>query len=271
MPSAADSKEWGDHEPRGLAALGIGLTRGRIVRGALRRYVGNAISSMQPCFDVTVDGLKMRCVARDNPTEWGLTMIGARQDYNGRNLILSGLKPGSVFVDIGANCGAYTLFAARSVGTSGSVVAIEPMPEMIARLRFNVRINQFANVQIFETAVGPQDGTATLYVDEVRRGHSSLSSLEGAIQTTVPITPLSAIIAQAGVDRIDALKIDIEGYEDRALLPYIAATERQLWPKRIYMETDWSQRWERDCIAELIAAGYRKAWVGRGDILLERV
>jgi len=267
MSSIAGAEGWGRHRPHGLAALGIGLTRHRIVRGALRRLVGNTVSRMQPCFDVVVDGFKMRCAAFDNPTEWGLVFIGARQDVRGRDVILSGLAPGDVFVDIGANCGAFTLFAARMLGQSGRVVAIEPMPEMIQRLRFNVTANALPNVQIFETAVGRQPGSATLYVDELRRGHSSMSAVEGT-PTTVPVDTLQSIITQAGVDRIDALKIDIEGYEDRALLPYIASAERALWPKRIFMETTWSNRWETDCVAKLLSSGYRQAWRDRGDILL---
>jgi len=269
MPAIQRSQDWGRCKPRGLAAVGIGLTRRRLVRGALRRLVGNAVSGMQPCFDVEIDGLKMRCMARDNYTEWGLVFTGARQDCSGRDTILSALAPGDVFVDVGANCGAYSLFAARRVGATGCVLAIEPMPEMIARLRFNVRANGFANVQIFETAIGPEAGSATLFVDTARRGHSSLIALDGATSTTVPVAPLLSIVTQARIDRIDALKIDVEGYEDRALLPFIADAERRLWPQRIFMEITWQSRWQTDCVSRLQAAGYRVAWQGRGDVLLQ--
>jgi FkbM family methyltransferase len=260
--------KWGVYVPRGMAAVGIALTRRRLVRGALRRYVGNAVNELQPCFDLMVDGLKMRCVGRDNPTEWGLIVNGARQDRAGRDLILSELGPGDVFVDIGANCGVFALFAARRVGPAGHVIAIEPMPEMIARLRFNVLSNGFTNVQVVETAIGPTEGSATLFVDERQRGHSSFIALQGSTRTSVPVMTLSSVIAQAGVTRIDALKIDIEGFEDRALLPYIVQVDRRLWPRRIFMETTWAPRWETDCVARLLSFGYREAWRGRGDILL---
>ncbi len=272
MPAIGATHDWGHYKPRGLAAVGIGLTRHRVVRGALRRVVGGAVSGMQPCFDVEIEGLRMRCMARDNYTEWGLVFTGARQDRSGRDIILSELAPGDVFVDVGANCGTYSLFAARRVGAGGRVVAIEPMPEMIERLRFNVHANGFANIHIFETAVGPQEGSATLFVDEERRGHSSLADevgRDGAKRTTVPVTTLHAIVTQARLERIDALKIDIEGYEDRALVPFIKTAARNLWPRRLYMETTWRPRWEADCVAELVEAGYCIAWQGRGDVLLE--
>jgi FkbM family methyltransferase len=268
MPTIGESGTWGAFRPRGLAAVGIGLTRRRIVRGALRRLVGNAVSSLQPCFDVMIDDLKMRCVGHDNPTEWGLIVTGARQDRAGRAVILEGLAPGDVFVDIGANCGAFTLFAARRVGATGRVIAIEPMAEMVSRLSFNVRANDFTNVQIFETAVGPAEGRATLYVNEGQRGLSSMSGRAGGTQTTVPVATLHAIVMRAGVDRIDAMKIDIEGYEDRALLPYFTSTGRRLWPRRILMEITWSARWETDCLERLQSVGYVSDWRGHGDVLL---
>ena len=117
-------------------------------------------------------------------------------------------------------------------------------------------------------AVGPEAGTATLFIDEARRGLSSMEKLDGATPLQVPIATLLSVVERSGVSRVDALKIDIEGFEDRALLPFFSTAPRTLWPKRIYMETDWAARWERDCIACLLAAGYVEAWRGSGDILL---
>jgi len=266
--SGSGSEAWGTYRPQGAAAVAIHLTRNRIVRGAARRFVGNYLKDAQPYFDVEVDGMKMRCASRDNPTEWGLVFMGARQDHVGRDVIIARLRENDVFVDVGANCGAYSLFAARNVGPNGRVIAIEPMPEMLKRLRYNIAVNGFRNIEVVPTAVGPEAGTATLFVDEARRGLSSMEKLEGTTPLQVPVTTLLSVVNRSGIDRIDALKIDIEGFEDRALLPFIAAAPRALWPKRIYMETDWAARWERDCIAGLTAAGYSEAWRGRGDILL---
>ena len=259
---------WGTYRPRGLAATAIYLIRNRLVRGAGRRALGNSLKAAQPYFDIELEGMKMRCDARDNPTEWGLVFTGARQDSIGREVIIAPLQAGDVFVDIGANCGAYSLFAARQVGERGRVIAIEPMPEMLRRLRFNIGINALKNIDVVAKAVGPEPGIATLFVDEARRGHSSMVQLEGAAPLEVPIVTLKSVIEDAGLDRIDALKIDIEGFEDRALLPFIATAPRALWPKRIYMETDWASRWEQDCVASLLSAGYVEAWRRRGDILL---
>ena len=139
---------------------------------------------------------------------------------------------------------------------------------MLKRLRYNIAVNGYGNIEVVPTAVGPAAGTATLFVDEARRGLSSMEKLEASTPMQVPMATLLSVVERADVDRVDALEIDIEGFEDRALLPFLATAPRALWPKRIYMETDWAARWERDCIAGLITAGYVEAWRSRGDILL---
>ena len=116
------------------------------------------------------------------------------------------LKPGDVFVDVGANCGIFTTFAAKCVGPEGHVIAIEPIPEMIERLRFNIAANGFTNVSIFETAVGDQVGTVALHIDPRNRGKSSMAP--GAVGTSiqVSVTPLADVIVSAGVRRIELFK-----------------------------------------------------------------
>lgn len=79
-----------------------------------------------------------------------------RDDRTAINLITADLHPGDVFVDIGANCGLFTVFAGPKVGPTGKVLAIEPIPEMARRLKFHVAANAFGNVAVCEKAVGSQ-------------------------------------------------------------------------------------------------------------------
>ena len=150
------------------------------------------------------------------------------------DLITRDLQQGDVFVDIGANCGLFSVFAARKVGASGRVLAIEPLPQMLERLKFNIAANNFANVTVVETAVGAEAGSATIHVGTQQYGHSSIRQIDGYEAVQIPVAPLLAICQAAGVARIDALKIDIEGYEDRALVPFIntappCGQPRYLW------------------------------------------
>jgi hypothetical protein len=94
--------------------------------------------------------------------------------------------------------------------------------------------------------------------------------MEGYKPVSVPMMSLKSIVESAGVEKIDALKIDIEGHEDRVMLPFVASAPKEKWPKKIMMEILFANnRWEKDCIGKLIKAGYRQTWRHKKDILLE--
>jgi hypothetical protein len=63
------------------------------------------------------------------------------------------------------------------------------------------------------------------------------------------------------------MKIDVEGYEDRVLIPFFDIAPRRLWPHRVLLERS-PHIWKSDCIAYMLARGYHTAWEGRGDSLL---
>jgi FkbM family methyltransferase len=269
LPSAPALKmdQWGYYRPTLPAALCITALRQRVARGAIKGPVRKLLARLGSQYDVEVDGLKLRCRVNDNYTE---QMALERNGHTNRiaiDMITADLKPGGVFVDVGANCGLFVVFAARKVGPSGRVIAIEPLPAMLARLRFNIAANCFTNVTVCPTAVGAQRGKATIHVSPRQYGHASLVATDGE-ELTVPVTPLQAIVESAGVRRIDALKIDIEGFEDRALLPFIRFAPRHLWPARIFMEVDHASRWQEDCLGGLLEVGYREHWRSGSDILL---
>lgn len=85
------------------------------------------------------------------------------------------LEPGSTFWDIGANIGFYTLLASRRVGAQGRVVAFEPTPATVARLRQHVTQNDCANVTVLPCALGHAPGEQTVYaLDHANHGMNSL-------------------------------------------------------------------------------------------------
>jgi FkbM family methyltransferase len=259
--------QWGYYRPTFPAAICITALRQRIARGVVKGPVRKLLARLSSEYDVEVDGLKLRCRVNDNYTE---QMALERNGHTNRiaiDVITKDLKPGDVFVDVGANCGLFAVFAARKVGSTGRVIAIEPLPAMLERLRFNIAANGFTNVTVCPSAVGAQPGEATIHVSAKQYGHASLVGTDGE-ELTVPVAPLQAIVERAGVPRIDALKIDIEGFEDRALLPFIRGAPRQLWPARIFMEVDHASRWQEDCLAGLLQAGYSETWRSGSDILL---
>jgi FkbM family methyltransferase len=257
------------NEPARLSSLFGWAIRKRVLRGALRHLAERALSGIG--FDIEVEGIKLRCYLGDNATERDIFVRGLHAPKVGLMRVMEGIKAGDVFVDVGANSGIFTSFAAKRVGPTGRVIAIEPLPEMVERLRFNVAANGFANVAIFATAVGEETGLATLYIHPNNRGQSGMIPLSpGSMPVQVSVSTLASIVRSAELDRIDVLKIDIEGFEDRALLPFMANMPHSLWPHRIFMEIVHRPLWRRDCIGFLRDAGYSQIWQQNNDIALER-
>jgi FkbM family methyltransferase len=133
------------------------------------------------------------------------------------------LRPGDVFVDVGANAGIYTLFAAAAVGPTGRVIACEPSPREQARLRANLALNDFPQVDVITMALGEAPGTATLRLAErYLAGHNSMFlTPPGPVEeASIAVTTLDRILASS--PRCDCVKIDVEGAE---LLALRGATE----------------------------------------------
>jgi len=191
--------------------------------------------------------------------------------------VTSDLRLGDTFVDIGAHEGTFSLHAAKKVGPSGVVLAIEPNPEVIKQLRSNIAASAVTNVQVVPVAVGDESGEAILntFKQHTRsslypNGRATRYTLQDSNRSTsivVPVEPLLLILSRHGIKTIHAMKVDIEGYEDRALIPFFDAAPESLWPHRMLIERS-PNIWKRDCIDYMLARGYHTVWQGRGDTLL---
>lgn len=122
------------------------------------------------------------------------------------------IRPNSVFWDVGANVGFYSLLAANLVG-SGRVFAFEPVPRNLAYLRKHLALNRATNVEILEVAVSDRIGTSSFVLE----GTGSMGHLAGEGSLTVPTTTLDALVEQGKVLPPDCVKMDIEGAELLAL------------------------------------------------------
>jgi FkbM family methyltransferase len=129
------------------------------------------------------------------------------------------LKPGMVFIDVGANDGYYTLFAARRVGPTGKVIAIEPSSRERAHLQRNLGRNGLDSVHVVSAALGAKAGVVDLHLAHgVHAGHNTLGEfahddVERASSERVPLETLDSVVARHGLRRVDLVKIDVEGGE----------------------------------------------------------
>lgn len=134
-----------------------------------------------------------------------------------RKLFKRALEPGMRVLDIGANIGYYTLLAAKAVGSTGKVFAFEADPENARFLSHNVALNGVADtVTVIPKAAASRSGTVRFFSN---RANSVLSSLivEGEATDAVEVECTTVDAAISPHERIDVVKLDVEGGEVDAL------------------------------------------------------
>jgi FkbM family methyltransferase len=139
------------------------------------------------------------------------------------------LVTGMTFIDIGANCGTYTIYGAGRVGREGRVIAIEAAPAISALLQETVAMNGAENwCEVLRCAAGAEAGTLVLHTFASRQGGNTLLPEiadvardmlgETVEKVEIPCRTLDDIVAERDLDRIDLIKIDVEGFEREVLL-----------------------------------------------------
>ena len=144
------------------------------------------------------------------------------------------LTPGMTFVDAGANEGLFTVFAAQRVGPAGQVWAFEPSQRELLRLRRNLQLNQVGNVRTFPLALADHHGETEIKIaDDEHSGQNTLGhfayEIELARREPVTTTRLDDWVQQECLDRLDILKLDVEGSE-LSVLAGASAVLRRLRP-----------------------------------------
>jgi len=133
-------------------------------------------------------------------------------EYEKQQWISREIRPNTVFWDIGANVGFYSLLASKLVG-SGKVFAFEPVPRNLSYLRKHLSLNCVTNVEVLPIAVSDRNGTSSFELEET--GYMGHLSSEGKI--TVPTATLDSLVEEGKVLPPDYVKMDIEGAELLAL------------------------------------------------------
>jgi FkbM family methyltransferase len=131
------------------------------------------------------------------------------------------VSPGSTVLDVGANSGLFSLLAARCDPTV-TVHAVEPVARVFSVLESNVALNGLGNVTCHRAACSDRAGPATLHVPDGEPVPVMASLLWGWPETAatgepVECTTVDALVATAGIERVDVVKIDAEGSEDAVL------------------------------------------------------
>ena len=182
--------------------------------------------------------------------------------------MITALRPGDVFLDVGAHLGYFSVVAARVVGPSGRVIAFEPHQRLQSELRAIVTRNAVEGiVEIVPLAVAEREADCPLYTSEGFEAHTTIdperSPLRGAVTfrpvTVVRTTSLDLWLAghPALAPRVRCIKIDVQGAESRV----VAGMGRTLMPG-VTVLCDTSIGSEADLTLERV--GYRRHRIERG-------
>jgi FkbM family methyltransferase len=191
------------------------------VRGVVWRL--DRLLKRQPFgdFEVDFDGLRYRG-RLDDAIDWNLFFFGS---YSPQELdflataarLLGGTASGVTYFDVGANVGQHALFMSRRVA---QVVAFEPSCSARERFAANVALNAIDNLLLFPVALGDSNSQGQLGSGfEGNSGSRSLTwTLREDKMETVEIRRGDDLVRAEGLPRLDILKLDVEGYEKRALI-----------------------------------------------------
>ena len=240
-----ETSAWGACRPGGQGALWLRVARSLpagwpwsrlalLARRAARRHLSAPV-------DTVVWGQRLRLFPDRSVSEARILFLPRSWDRAERTLLAKWAQPGFTFVDIGANVGGYSFWVLSLVGASARIVAVEPNPDVARQLRFNVRVNGAQDrVRVVEAAVGAARGPGTLAVNPRNSGEGRLVGA-GVLPDPdrgfpVVVVPLADIVNDAGLDRVDCLKVDVEGHEPDVIRPFLRDAPRQLWPRHLIVE-----------------------------------
>lgn len=165
---------------------------------------------------VALHNSKIKFICHPQSSYGSLIMYCNLPEYREMTFLKKILKQGSIFVDIGANVGAYTILAASVIKT-GKIFSFEPMPSALDILYENVKINNLEDrVKIVEKVVSDKTGYERFVGYNISE-YSHIAIDKTSKSKKIPSVKLDDFCKDYKIDFIDAIKIDVEGAELKVL------------------------------------------------------
>lgn len=182
---------------------------------SLRRLVNACLTFIIPDRLTLPEGAL--ALDKKDPIVSGAITLGVYEWFETR-VFRKTLKPGMVVVDVGAHIGYYTLIAARRVAPGGKVFAFEPEAENFALLERTLALNHFPHVACHDVALADVSGRGSLFLSPENSGdHRLYDPGDGRARQDVRLTTLDRFAREESLERVDLVKMDIQGAEGRAL------------------------------------------------------
>lgn len=253
-PSSDVDSPFGTYRLTGLDHALYHIAQG-FGRGWLRFKLGlifrKLVLKKKRIVDADPLGIRCRFYPHQNLGDRFVLFTPAYYEHEERELLPSVLRADSIFVDIGANTGFYSLFSAKFItAPNGRILAFEPNPIMFDRLRMNTALNGLGSrIELFPIGLADRAGEYDLYYGPRQMGGASMAMKGGEIHVKVPCRPLLDILLEENVSHVSVLKIDVEGFERNILGPFFATAPRTLFPQLVIIESPEGIDWD--------ALGYR--------------
>lgn len=150
---------------------------------------------------------------RDDAIVSGNLALGCYETFN-LELFQKLVRPGMFVIDVGANIGVYSAIAAKKVGPTGRVIAIEPDPTACSFLTLTKKRNAFTNLTIVQKAAGATSGPTLLYLCKSNKAdHRTYGDAKSRATISIEMATLDSVVSELQVPQVDVLKIDTQGFE----------------------------------------------------------
>ena len=203
------------------------LKRG-IFRGTYTTFI--MLLSKGP-LDIIFRNCAYRIWGEHNLIEYGL-LLNPNYNSSDLNFLTEQASLDDNFVDIGSNIGLYSQPMALAA-PKGKTISIDANPLMATRLKFNANASRLSNLEMVSSAVSDINGVGSLII---RKNDVAIVAVNESADEGIQIRTLSSILDEKKIMTIYGLKIDIEGHEDKALVPFLMNAPKKQLPKRIVIE-----------------------------------
>lgn len=170
---------------------------------------------------IQVNDYRMKIIPNDKGISSELMIYGNHEPLT-TQIISKELNNGMNCLDIGSNIGYYALLESKKIGQSGNVWAIEPSPENFSTLIENIKLQDNKNVKAFNFAIGDQNGEIEFIISK-KSNWSKIKEENDPIELgdkiiKVPLKTLDSFSEENNFEKIDLLRMDVEGYENKIIL-----------------------------------------------------
>ncbi len=201
--------------------------------------VGPLLASKSSLNGQLPNGMQVVCDLRDH-VQRHIYFLGSYEVVESY-LFSQMIRPGFIVLDIGANIGQYSMLASKLVGESGRVFAFEPVPANFNRFRNHISLNDLKNVVACQLAVWHESTTVNLGLHEsndIEKNNGSFAIGGSVSNVNAQSVVIDEFIDNNHIDRVDFIKMDIEGAEGYAIRGMIKTLKRDKPPILMELNRD---------------------------------